>query len=62
MNVSMYSSNHFKVKVYLLCRKSSKPHDIFMTFLNHPKCQALEPREGLKSSTVFSELLVNSSA
>lgn len=32
-----------------------------MTFQNHPKPQAQEPREGLKSSTVFSELLVNSS-
>ena len=62
MNVSMYTSNHFRVKVYLLCWKSSKPHDIFMTFQNHPKTQAQEPCEGLKSSTVFSGLLANSSA
>lgn len=34
--------NHFVVKVYLLCWKSSKPHDIFMTFQSHPKPQAQE--------------------
>lgn len=34
--------NHFVVKVYLLCRKSSKPRDIFMTFQSHPKPQAQE--------------------
>lgn len=60
MNVSVYTSNHFRVKVYLLCWKSSKPHGMFTTFQNHPKPQAQEPREELKSSTVFSRLLLQS--
>lgn len=62
MNISTYTSTHSWVTVYLLCWKSSKPHDIFMTFQSCSKPQAQEPREGLKSGSVLSEPLVNSTA